>query len=450
MSILELMAAPFVECIVLVAIHTYLGIHVLKRRVIFVDLALAQIAALGTTVGFIFGIMPETPGALFFSMAFTFVGAAVFSITRFRTEKIPQEAIIGLTYAISFAISVLVVDKTRGAEHLKDILVGNLLWVTWSDVATAAIVYLAVGLIHFGFRDKFLLISDHPDRAYRAGMAVRAWDFLFYLTFGVVIAFSTRVAGVLLVFVFLVAPAILAFLITDRMWLQLLIGWTTGTVVTVVGLYLSWVIDLPSGPTVIAFYGTTLIAASIVVYLVRAENRARAFRWVTLGIAGAAIVGFALWASGHWIGSTEMSLSDQARQADTDTETARKAAGSNASEAINQRKAALASRVGDCVGPDKTNKYLSLEDIEERLSFIRSSLRADKRQGLEFLLIALSDDELPLLYREESIELLVSSMGDIFGYDIRQTASNNTQALKRICDAIGRTSKSHATEKQGD
>ena len=116
MSILELMAAPFAECLVLVAIHTYLGIHVLKRRVIFVDLALAQIAALGTTVGFLFGIMPETPGALLFSMAFTFLGAAVFSITRFRNERVPQEAIIGLAYAIACATAVLVVEKTRGSS----------------------------------------------------------------------------------------------------------------------------------------------------------------------------------------------------------------------------------------------------------------------------------------------------------------------------------------------
>jgi len=234
------MAAPFAECLVLVAIHTYLGIHVLKRRVIFVDLALAQIAALGRTVGFLFGIVHETPAALIFSVGFTIVGAAVFSLTRFRRERVPQEAIIGLAYAISFALAVLVVDKTKGAEHLEDILVGNLLWVRWSDVLSAAVVYAAVGLVHFLFRRKFLHISDDPEGAFAAGVHVRAWDFLFYFTFGIVIALSTHVAGVLLVFVFLVGPPILGLLLTDRLLYQLIVGWLTGTVVTVAGLFLSW------------------------------------------------------------------------------------------------------------------------------------------------------------------------------------------------------------------
>jgi len=129
MSIFELMAAPFAECLVLVGIHTYLGIHVLRRRVIFVDLALAQIAALGTMVGFLFGIMPETTAALLISMAFAFFGAAVFALTRIRSDRIPQEAVIGLVYAITAAVAVLVVEKTQGGEHLKEIMVGCILWV---------------------------------------------------------------------------------------------------------------------------------------------------------------------------------------------------------------------------------------------------------------------------------------------------------------------------------
>jgi zinc/manganese transport system permease protein len=294
MSILELMGAPFAECLILVAI--------LKRRVIFVDLALAQIAALGTTVGFLFGIMPDTKAALLFSMAFTFLGAAVFTVTRFRHERVPQEAVIGLAYAVSCAVAVLVIEKTRGAEHLKDILVGNLLWVRWS-----------VGLVHFAFRSRFLAISNDPERAYRAGIAVRAWDFLFYLTFGIVITVSTRVAGVLLVFVFLVAPAILAFLITTRLTRQLLIGWGTGTLVTVVGLYLSWVLDLPSGPAVIAFYAFALVLGGVIIFLSRA--RRAALRPLSLGAAATLLIGAALWWGGRWLGTTEWAVSQAAHAA---------------------------------------------------------------------------------------------------------------------------------------
>lgn len=436
MSILELMAAPFAECLVLVAIHTYLGIHVLKRRVIFVDLALAQIAALGTTVGFLFGIMPETPGALVFSMAFTFLGAAVFSITRFRHERVPQEAVIGLTYAIACATAILVVEKTTGAEHLKDILVGNLLWVKWSDVVTAAIVYALVGVVHFVFRKKFLAISEDADAAFRSGMHVRAWDFLFYLTFGAVITLSTRVAGVLLVFVFLVAPAILAFILTSQMWLQLLIGWSMGTLVTIAGLWFSWHLDLPSGPAVIALYGVALVTGGIVVFLWRAPRRATALRSVLIGLAATAVVLLGLSGLGRWLGRTSMAVSDEAKQVQRDVSRDRAAAERAEMKEENARAQALAARVGRCVGRNKIARHLSFADPEAQLTHARTKLAEDARRGLEFLLVALADDELPLLYREEGVALLQEYAKQDFGYDAQLAASANEPAIARICDHV--------------
>ncbi len=436
MFILELMAAPFAECLILVAIHTYLGIHVLKRRVIFVDLALAQIAALGTTVGFVFGIMPETAGSLIFSMAFTFLGAAVFSVTRFRNEKVPQEAVIGLTYAISCAVAVLVVEKTQGAEHLKDILVGNLLWVKWSDVGAAAAMYLLIGVLHFVFRKKFLTISDDPDAAYKSGMSVRAWDFLFYLSFGAVISFSTRVAGVLLVFVFLVAPAILAFILTNRIGLQLLIGWVTGTVVTVVGLYLSWRVDIPSGPAVIAFYGVALVVAGVAVFLWRAENRLRAARTVLIGVAATGVATLGLIGGGRWLGQSALSTSEEAKQVEENLSRDQADAERRDDRAETARQKALASRISGCVGHNKIVQYLSLEGPEERLQHARKKLAEDRRRGLEFLLIALADDDLPLLYREEGAALLAETERDGFGYDPQADAAGNRKAVARICDHV--------------
>ncbi|MFC1642875.1 metal ABC transporter permease [Myxococcota bacterium] len=436
MSIFELMGAPFAECLVLVAIHTYLGLHVLKRRVIFVDLALAQIAALGTTVGFLFGIMPDAIGAVLFSIGFTFVGAAVFCVTRFRHEKVPQEAVIGLAYAISCAVAVLVVEKTRGAEHLKDILTGNLLWVEWSDVAVAAIVYSAIGLVHVRFRRQFWLISEDPDGAYRAGLSVRAWDFLFYVTFGVVIAFSTRVAGVLLVFVFLVAPAILALVLTNRLWQQLLIGWGMGTVVTVIGLYLSWAVDLPSGPTVIAFYGVALAVAGTIVFLWRAENRKRAGQTVVAGSAISAAVVALMWAGGRWLGASSLGTSKEAQQTAVNVAQAESMAQSRASAEVTQRQAGLMARVGHCVGQQKIHRYLELSEPEERLTLAKQRLGSSPRKGLEFLLVVLADEETPLLYREEGMELLKSTTGQEFGYDSQAQASGNLAAIGRICEHI--------------
>ena len=156
LSIWDIMAPAFFECLILVGIHSYLGLHVIRRKVIFVDLALAQIAALGTTVGFLFGIMPDTTGAYWFSLLFTFIVAGVFSISRIRHEKIPQEAVIGLAYAIAASVAILVIDKApHGAEHIKEILTGSILWVKWETIRDAAIVYSFVGIFHFIFRKQF-------------------------------------------------------------------------------------------------------------------------------------------------------------------------------------------------------------------------------------------------------------------------------------------------------
>ena len=303
----DIMAAPFLECLILVGIHSYLGIHVLKRRVIFVDLSLAQIAALGTTVGILFGIHnTESTASFVISMGFTFLGAAVFALSRLKDDRVPQEAVIGLVYAITAAVAVLVIEKTKGVEHLMNIMHGRLLWVQWSEVITAAIAYSFIGALHWLFREPFMKISEDPEGAYASGMNVRMWDFFFYLTFGFVITFSVKVAGVLLVFVFLVAPAILAFIITDKVSHQLLIGWATGMVVTVAGLWGSWTMDLPSGPTVVTFYGIVLVLVAVGTYLIRAPRKGSAFAHVGIGVV--VLLGLAglVNSGGSWLASSSL------------------------------------------------------------------------------------------------------------------------------------------------
>jgi zinc/manganese transport system permease protein len=307
LGIIDLMLPAFAECLVLVGIHSYLGLHVIRRRVIFVDLALAQVAALGATVGFLFGMAPDSPAALIFSILFTFVGAAVFSVTRLRDEKVPQEAVIGLVYAIAAAVVILVVDRApHGAEHIKEVMTGAILWVKWNAIVFAAAVYSGIGLFHYIFRKQFLLISDDPEQAYKRGMRVRFWDFLFYLSFGVVISISVRTAGVLLVFVFLVVPAITAVLITDRIFFQLIIGWTMGTLVSVLGLALSYWGDMPSGPTVVGFYGAILVVIALFLFVSRARARNEAFRRVVFGVAVTAAVAVFLYWTGHLLGNSSL------------------------------------------------------------------------------------------------------------------------------------------------
>jgi zinc/manganese transport system permease protein len=260
---LDLLAAPFLACLVLTGIHCYLGIHVVERGVIFVDLALAQIAALGTTCALLLGHDIHAPQAYYLALLFTFLGAAVFSLARFRDERVPQEAIIGIAYAVSSALAILVLDRApHGHEEIKAMLVGSILFVTVADVVKITVIYAAVGMFHYAFRHRFLLISQDVAEARRRGWSIRLWDFLFYATFGVVVTSSVQIAGVLLVFSYLVVPTVCAMLFAARVRSRLLLGWGIGFVASVLGLLLSLELDLPTGASVVAMFGAVLLGCA--------------------------------------------------------------------------------------------------------------------------------------------------------------------------------------------
>src|SRR5262252_7516061 len=215
-STLAFLAAPFVASLILTGIHAYLGVHVVERGVIFVDLSLAQIAALGATIALLLPISGGDPhGSVVYwiSLAFTFIGAAVFSTIRGHRARIPQEAVIGICYAVASAAAILAMSKSvQETEHLKEMLVGNILTVSWFEVGKTAALYGAIGLFHYIFRSKFLTISLDPDKAEAQGISVRFWDFLFYASFGFVVTSSVAIAGVLLVFCYLIVPSVGAML----------------------------------------------------------------------------------------------------------------------------------------------------------------------------------------------------------------------------------------------
>jgi zinc/manganese transport system permease protein len=270
MDALSFLLAPFVASLILAGIHAYLGVHVVERGVIFVDLSLAQIAALGTTIAAMAGMNPDGHGSYWISLAFTFVGAAVFSTIRGRKARIPQEAIIGICYAVASAAAILAMSKsTAQAEHLKEMLVGNILTVSWYAVGKTALLYGAVGLFHYIFRRKFLLISMDPQGAEAQGVSIHFWDFLFYASFGFVVTSSVSIAGVLLVFCYLIVPSVGAMLYSSRIGPRLAIGWTMGTVVSAVGVYLSLKIDLPTGATIVCTFAIALILMAVVRPFVR-------------------------------------------------------------------------------------------------------------------------------------------------------------------------------------
>jgi len=260
---LSLFLPPLVACLVIVAIHSYLGLHVIAREVIFVDLSLAQMAALGSSVAILAGSQPDSSTAYLYALSFTTLGAGLFALTRTsRHGAVPQEAIIGIVYVMASAAAILVADRTpRGGEAIKDILVGSLLWVDWPTIIRLAAFYVVIGVFHWVLRRRFLTISFDPDKAVAQGWKVRWWDFLFYLSFGIVITLSVPIAGVLLVFSFLVVPAAVAFQFTTRQGTLALISWLAGALASASGLLVSFRYDLPTGPVIVCMFGFVLLAA---------------------------------------------------------------------------------------------------------------------------------------------------------------------------------------------
>jgi zinc/manganese transport system permease protein len=268
LTILSFLAAPFVASLVIAGIHAYLGVHVVERGVIFVDLSLAQIAAFGATIAL---LMPWSNGdphgnaAYWTSLAFTVIGAAIFATIRGHRARIPQEAIIGISYAVASAATILAISKsTSEGEHLKDMLVGNILAVSWTEVWQTAALYLVIGAFHFIFRRRFLAISMDPERAEADGISLRLWDFLFYVSFGFVVTRSVSIAGVLLVFCYLIVPSVGAMLYADTIGKRLTIGWSMGALVSALGVYLSLQLDLPTGATIVVTFGLVLIIMAAV------------------------------------------------------------------------------------------------------------------------------------------------------------------------------------------
>jgi zinc/manganese transport system permease protein len=263
-SILQFLIPPIVASLIIAGIHAYLGLHVVERGVIFVDLSLAQIASLGAAIAVWRGYDAGAPAIYWMSLAFTLLGAFVFAMIKGQDAHIPQEAIIGISYAVASAAVILTMSKASGeAEHLKDMLVGNILSVQWPEVWLTGGIYLAIAVFHWFFRKRFLEISIDAKGVAARGVPVRLWDFLFYASFGLVVTRSVAIAGVLLVFCYLIVPSVGAMLWATRIGPRLAIGWVMGVLVSVLGMYFSVVFDLPTGATIVCTFGVALIIMAL-------------------------------------------------------------------------------------------------------------------------------------------------------------------------------------------
>ena len=282
---LQFLWPAFLVAICLVGIHTYFGIQVLARQVIFVDLALAQIAALGATVAFMLGHPAQSIATYGYSLTFTLLAAVLLAFTRAWGTRVPQEALIGVIYVVAAAMAILLIDRApQGAEHLKQILTGNILTSGFSEVAVIVPLYAAVGLLHWLLRHRM------------SGGGALVWEFIFYATLGIVVTSSVAIAGVLLVFSFLIIPAAIGVMFAESLSRQLAIGWIVGTFVSAAGLAASFIFDLPTGAAMVCAFGASLAFAGVLYSFLLGNRRwamrstIAAVRWIGAVILAASAV----------------------------------------------------------------------------------------------------------------------------------------------------------------
>jgi len=277
MNFLSVMALPLLACMLLVLILPVLGRHVLARGVIFVDLALAQIAALGQSVAFLLGAEPHDPAMYYWAFGFTLLGAALFSFLWDREHSVLQEAFIGISFALATAATLLLLSNApHGAEHVSGVLSGEALgWVTWKDIAVMATLFAIVGAFLFLSRRKLVLCSEDPRKARKLGLSVRKWDFFFYAAFGLVVTSSVKVSGVLAVFSFLIVPIVTATLLGRRGPARLYWAWAIGAAVSVLGAVFSYLKDWPMGATIVCLFGVTVAVVSLSVRMKYVDAEAK-------------------------------------------------------------------------------------------------------------------------------------------------------------------------------
>jgi zinc/manganese transport system permease protein len=261
----EVMFWPIMACVLLPWLLVYLGLHVVQRGIIFIDIAMAQMASLGICLAVLLHLDLESWTALGIALGFTLIGASIFSATGKRASQIPQEAVIGISYVVAAAAAVLLLSRAaEGDEQIKNMLVGNILLVTPREVWERFALFATVGAFHFVFRKHFLLVSFDRDAAYQKGLRVRWWDFTFYAVFGLVVTSFVQIAGVLLIFSYLIVPAVCGINLARRIASRLLVGWIIALLGGVAGLFLSYWWDLPSGAAIVCTFGALLILISFI------------------------------------------------------------------------------------------------------------------------------------------------------------------------------------------
>jgi len=455
------MLAPLLACLILSITHVYLGIHVVARKVIFVDLALAQIAALGatyaTTLGYDANLAGDDLVVALFSLAFTFAGAGLFSIARMRKERVPQEAFIGIVYAAASAAAVLILSKSpTGGEELKHMLVGDILLVSIPTIIHDAILYSLVGIFHIIFRRRFLAISVDAEAAQASGINIRIWDLLFYMTFGVLVTRSVAIAGVLLVFSYLVIPAVIAQMWSDTIKGRLLIGWTIALSASIVGILWSFASDYPTGPAVVMTLASFLIVSGATYSIKHSPAPGRAAASVAIFLA-IGVVFFGTLSSFRKGAAAEssnpVSVVDRLLEELGHDEPASQLDAISHLVGVEDKRiipalSTLLEKTPSDQVVEAVAKALGKTNNPQAAPALRAALQKDHdpflkltlaealvglkdKAGYNALLEMLKGDE-PVLLRSEALELMKKEAGQDFGYNPEKTATENRAALEKV------------------
>ena len=455
------MMTPFLACLLLSVSHVYMGVHVVARKVIFVDLALAQIAAVGATYAATLGYDAEDPSDVLaialFSLAFTFAGAALFAFARMRGEKVPQEAFIGIVYAAASAAAILILSKSpTGGEELRHMLIGDILLVSTRTLVNIAIIYSLVGIFHVVFRSRFFAVSLDSEAAAREGINIRLWDFLFYMTLGVLVAQSVSIAGVLLVFSYLVIPAVVGQMWSNSIGSRLVVGWAVAIIGSVAGILWSFYSDYPTGPAVVISLAACLGVSAMAYNVAGAKHRFRAIG----GVALIVVLGVVF---AETLRQFEKAPPEQASTAGSRTDILLEELGH---EEVAGQLDAIANLVGDQdprVVPalagllESTPSEQVVEAIAEvlagrqdevglaalheaagrdydpflKLTIAEALIESGDRHGYEVLVGILGDEEAGFA-RVQAFELARTESGQDFGYDLELDVAGNQSALNRI------------------
>jgi zinc/manganese transport system permease protein len=462
-QLLELrwMLIPFLACLVLSINHVYLGIHVIARKVIFVDLALAQIAALGATYALTLGYDPNADAfrISLFSLAFTFVGAGAFAVARMRRERVPQEAFIGIIYAAASAAAILILSKSAtGGEELKHMLVGDVLLVQMPEVINMAIGYGIIGLFHVVFRRKFLAISLDPEAAEASGIRIRFWDVLFYMSFGVVITKSVAIVGVLLVFSYLVVPAVIAQMWSDSIRGRLLFGWVVAILASTLGIAWSFYSDYPTGPAIVVMLAVFLIGSSVSYYVRHAPGQIRALAnvaaMVVFGVAF--LYGLAYFKKSAPVTAavkqdviemlmTELNGDEEAHQLDAIRHLgsmqdprivpalANVVKNSKSDQVVEAAVTALTKQKDPRAVPALRGAAQTTYDSFLELTIGKAQLSLGDTEGFATLIKIMKDDEAGFA-RQQASELLDNTSGRKWGYNAERSVAENAPVLKNIAE----------------